>query len=61
MEIDDGSDVTPDNLYRELHPIKNVAKKKFSKPRPPQNRAPRTQNHSARTVNNAEQSGTDQG
>ena len=41
MEIDSGEDVSADNLYRELHPVVNVVKQKFAKPRGPQNRGPR--------------------
>ncbi|XP_056000559.1 twinfilin-1-like isoform X2 [Ostrea edulis] len=41
MEVDDPKELSEENVYDEIHPKKNVATKKFDKPRGPAGRGPR--------------------
>ena len=38
LEIDDGSELTPDQLYDHLHPRITLGRPQFSKPKGPPNR-----------------------
>ncbi|XP_074646814.1 twinfilin-2-like [Tubulanus polymorphus] len=41
LEIDDGKELVKDFLYSEIHPVKNVHKQAFSKPKGPGGRGPK--------------------
>jgi twinfilin-like protein len=41
LEIDDAKEVSSEFLYNEVHPMKNIAKKQFDKPRGPAGRGPK--------------------
>nr|CAI5845579.1 unnamed protein product [Callosobruchus analis] len=41
LEIDSGEELTQKNLYDELHPITNLHRPKFAKPKGPANRGPK--------------------
>jgi twinfilin-like protein len=41
MEVDDPKELSEENVYDEIHPKKNVATKKFDKPKGPAGRGPR--------------------
>ena len=41
IEIDDPKEITPEFLYDEVHPKKNIAKQQFAKPPAPRGRGPK--------------------
>lgn len=41
LEIDDPNELTEDFIYDEVHPMKNVARTAFAKPKGPAGRGPR--------------------
>ncbi|XP_078339815.1 twinfilin-1-like [Crassostrea virginica] len=41
LEVDDPKELSEENVYEEIHPKKNVATKKFDKPKGPAGRGPR--------------------
>lgn len=41
LEVDDPKELSEENVYDEIHPKKNVATKKFDKPKGPAGRGPR--------------------
>ena len=41
IEVDTADELTPEFIYDEIHPKKNVAQQKFSRPKGPAGRGPR--------------------
>jgi len=41
LEVDDPSEITEKSIYEEVHPVKNVARQAFSKPKGPAGRGPK--------------------